>query len=132
MEKDTVASDDRRRGRVKGIIALAKAQIALLDDLVNETSTAMPQVHAARITGPVSLILMSSACGRSSSLWWRRLRSSRLSIITLPCNATFMGCREECYGRPKRSFSIRKQGNICEEIVGEGRIATGGHDAMTL
>jgi hypothetical protein len=35
---------------------------------------------ATRITGPVSLILMSWACGRSSSLWWLGIVRSRACI----------------------------------------------------
>jgi hypothetical protein len=46
--------------------------------VMGTSSTSSP---AARITGPVSLILMSSACGRSSSLCRPGILSSRACII---------------------------------------------------
>jgi hypothetical protein len=46
--------------------------------VMGTSSTSLP---AARITGPVSLILRSSACGRSSSLCWLGMPSSRACII---------------------------------------------------
>jgi hypothetical protein len=44
--------------------------------------TSSISLPAARMTGPVSLILMSSACGRSSSLCRLGITSSRACIIS--------------------------------------------------